>query len=84
MARKESVERANSIAGGFVTAKKNVVIQYGGTERTTDGIMQRVKRDLDGKGIMDAEIEEVDVYIKPDEQAVYYVVNKQIEGSVSF
>ena len=30
MARKSSVERANEIIGGFATAQKNVVIQFGG------------------------------------------------------
>ena len=84
MARKCSVERAEQIAGGFATAKKNVTIQFRGRERLEENLLNLVRKDALSKGIKDEEIELVDVYIKPEEQLVYYVINKDISGSIAF
>lgn len=84
MARKCSVERAEMKAGGFVTAKKNITIQYQGRERNEENLLALIKKDALQKGISDDEIEVVDIYIKPEEQMVFYVVNKKIEGSIAF
>ena len=84
MARKCSVQRAQEIAGGFATAKKNIVIQYQGRERVEDNLLALIKRDALNQGVKDEEIEVVDIYIKPEEQKVFYVVNKEIEGSIAF
>lgn len=84
MALKKSVERANKIAGGFATSKKNVVIQYQGRERSEENLLDMIQSDIESKGILDSEIENLDVYIKPEEGQVFYVVNKEIEGSIGF
>lgn len=84
MARKSSVERAQEVVGGFATAKKNIVIQFKGRERSQENILQQVRREAVAKGVADEEIEHVDIYIKPEEQAVYYVINGQIEGKIGF
>jgi hypothetical protein len=36
------------------------------------------------KGIDDADFCSVDVYIKPEEQKVFYVINKDVNGSIDF
>ena len=84
MARKSSVERAQEVVGGFATAKKNIVIQFQGRERSQENILQQVRREAVAKGVADEEIEYVDIYIKPEEQAVYYVINGLIEGKIGF
>ncbi|MDD6194355.1 MAG: DUF6465 family protein [Lachnospiraceae bacterium] len=84
MARKSSVERASEIVGGFATAKKNITIQFQGRERSQENILQQVRREALARGIADEEIEHVDIYIKPEEQAVYYVINRQMEGKIAF
>lgn len=84
MARKSSVERAQEIVGGFATAKKNITIQFQGRERSQENILQQIRREALAQGIADEEIEHVDIYIKPEEQAVYYVINRQIEGKIAF
>lgn len=84
MARKDSVERAQAKAGGFATAKKNITIQFNGRERSTDNLLAMVRKDAISKGITDEEIELVDLYVKPEEQTCYYVVNKELNGSISF
>lgn len=84
MARKDSAQRAMEKAGGFASARKNVTIQYQGMERTESGILNLVRKDALSQGIADDEIEEVDIYIKPEEGMVFYVINKQIDGSITF
>lgn len=84
MARKCSAERAEMMTGGFATAKKNIVIQYQGRDRMQENLLNLIKADALKKGVKDYEIEVVDVYIKPEEHAVFYVINKQVEGSIAF
>lgn len=84
MALKSSVERAQKMAGGFATAKKNVVIQYEGRERLEQNLVDQVRRDILRQGVKDEEIEEVNIYIKPEESSVFYVVNKEIQGQIPF
>ena len=84
MARKCSVERAKMQAGGFATAKKNIVIQYQGRERSEQNLLDLIKRDMQEKGVKDEDVQQVDVYVKPEEQTVFYVVNKKIEGRIGF
>ena len=84
MARKDSMERAMEKVGGFATAKKNVVIQYQGRERNEEHILQQIKKDILAKDVKDDEIEVLDIYVKPEENAIFYVVNKNIDGSIAF
>lgn len=84
MARRCSVERANQKIGGFASAKKNVVIQYQGRERSEKNLLDLIYQDMLNQGINEGEIENIDIYVKPEEQAVFYVVNKKIEGQIAF
>lgn len=84
MARKSSVERAEQLVGGFASAKKNVTIQYQGRERMESNILSLIQRDAKGQGIPDEEIEIVDVYIKPEEQSIFYVINNKYNGKIPF
>ena len=65
MARRDSMDRAMEKAGGFATAKKNIVIQYQGRERDEEHLLQLVKKDICEKGISEQDIHVVDLYIKP-------------------
>lgn len=84
MARKDSVERANERVGGFATAKKNVTIQFQGRERSEENLLALIRRDALNQGLKDEEIEVVDVYVKPEEHAVFYVINKEFDGKIEF
>jgi len=84
MARKDSMERAAQKAGGFASAKKNMVIQYQGRERDADNLMNLVRADALSKGVKEDEVEIVDLYVKPEENAVFYVINKQFDGKITF
>lgn len=84
MARKCSVERADKIAGGFARARKNIVIQYQGRERTEQHLLDMIRQDALDQGVLEDDIQEIDVYIKPEEHSVFYVINKETEGKIEF
>ncbi|MBO5488748.1 MAG: hypothetical protein J5972_02455 [Eubacterium sp.] len=84
MALKSSVERAEKKAGGFASAKKNVVIQYQGRERQEQHLLDLIKDEVLSQGMKDDEINRVDVYVKPEEGKVFYVVNQEINGEIAF
>lgn len=84
MARKVSVDRANEKVGGFATAKKNISIQFRGQDITQAALLEAVRKNLADRGIADADIDKVDLYIKPEEHTAYYVINDEINGQVGF
>lgn len=84
MARRCSVERANRQIGGFASAKKNLVIQYQGRERSEKHLLDLIYQDIMEQGVKEEEIENIDIYVKPEEQAVFYVINRKIEGQIAF
>ncbi|WP_408070871.1 DUF6465 family protein [Butyrivibrio sp. JL13D10] len=84
MARKSSVKRALEATGSFASAQKNIVVQFQNKDRNTDDLLKQIKEDALSKGVSEADFEKVDVYIKPEEQKVFYVVNEKINGSIDF
>lgn len=85
MARKCSAMRAEEKLGGFATAKKHITVQYNERERSVDNLLSLIRRDvIENHGISDEDITEVNVYIKPEEEKVFYVVNKEINGEIAF
>lgn len=60
---------------------KSAVIQYQGLEFSTEDCMKKAeaafKKDYKGKTL-----EEINIYIKPEERRIYYVANKDCVGSV--
>ncbi len=69
------------------TAKKTAVtaqinVQFGGKSYSTEDLMKIVKDvwkyDLKQKA---ADLKEVELYVKPEENMAYYVINKEITGS---
>ena len=59
MARKSSVERANQMTGGFATARKNIIIQFGNKDRNTEDILKQIKEDVLSRGLSDSDFENV-------------------------
>lgn len=55
-----------------------LTVQYMGKEMTQQAMVEAVKAQVQG------EIKTLDLYAKPEEAAVYYVVNGDITGMVEF
>ena len=83
--KKESSTKTTASRKGKVVntsaVKATVVLQYSDRSVSYDELTERVKqiwtKDL-GRKIVD--IDTVDLYIKPEENKVYYVINKDING----
>lgn len=60
--------------------KETVVLQFAGKEINVDAIVESAKADFkaNNKGC----VRKLDVYVKPEDNAAYYVVNGKTEGKV--
>jgi hypothetical protein len=84
MARQSSVKRAIEATGSFATAQKNIVVQFQNKDRKTDELLQLIRQDVLSKGFSEADFAKIDVYIKPEEHKVFYVINDEVNGSIDF
>ena len=67
-----------------IMAKINqqLILQFNGREFDLGAVEANVKKNWKDSGKKLSEIVDLDIYVKPEEAAVYYVVNKEIEGKV--
>ena len=56
--------------------KTNIELQYGNTAITEEELVSRAKKAYGGK-----DIKSLNIYVKPEEEKAYYVVNEDISGS---
>ena len=61
---------------------QQMVLQFNGKEFDLGAVETNVKKDWKDSGKKLSEIVDLDIYVKPEEARVYYVVNKEVEGSV--
>ena len=70
------------------TAKKevkvNAYVEYFGKQVEEKEIIARVKKAWTSSGHKVGDIKTMDLYIKPEEAAVYYVINETETGAVAF
>lgn len=57
-------------------------LQFCGREFDLGAVEANVKKNWKEAGHKLTEIADLDIYVKPEEAMVYYVVNKEIEGKV--
>ena len=87
-AEKEVKEVAEKKPAAKRTTKKAVkttfVVQAAGKEVSMEEAVERVKEAWTAAGNDAADLKEIAVYVKPEEQAIYYVVNGDVTGKVEF
>ena len=70
------------------TAKKDMkvktVIEYNGKQGDEKDVIASVKKVWTKKGNKIGDIKTMELYIKPEEAAVYYVINGTESGAVAF
>ncbi|WP_124098079.1 DUF6465 family protein [Ruminococcus sp. Marseille-P6503] len=79
--KKAPAKRAASKASGKAAEKKETVyIQFAGKEIDMDSVVESAKADFraNNKGY----VRKLEVYVKPEDSAAYYVVNGKISGKV--
>lgn len=83
-ATKKAKEAVEELMDMFDKTEIHTVIQANGMDINYDDVVKKVKdnyRELnDGK---DVKVESLNLYIKPEDNAVYYVVNKEHTGKIN-
>lgn len=84
---KKTAKKAAAKASVAVDALKeemdtNVLIQYDGQEVAAKEVVARVKEAYVNEGHKLSAIKTLSVYIKPEENAAYYVINKSSAGRI--
>ena len=64
--------------------KTTLVVQAAGKEVSMEDAVARVKEAWVATGNKEADMKEIAVYVKPEEKAIYYVVNGDVPGKVEF
>lgn len=68
-----------SVAG---KEEEKIVLQFSGREISTNEIKDQIKAVWVEQGHRVASIKKLEVYIKPEEYAVYYVINEKNSGKI--
>ena len=63
--------------------KINTIIQYENLEVDEKTIINQIKQLWANEGKKLKDIQDIQMYIKPTEHAVYYVINSDITGSIA-
>ena len=64
--------------------KTTFVVQAADKEVTMEEAIERVKEAWVAAGNEEKELKEIAVYVKPEDKAIYYVVNGDVTGKVEF
>lgn len=87
-AEKEVKEVAEKKPAAKRTTKKAVkttfVVQAANKEVSMEEAIERVKEAWVATGNKETDLKEIAVYVKPEEGAIYYVVNGDVTGRVDF
>ena len=67
-----------------MATKKTLFVQYNGKQVEEKDIVASVKKAWTDAGNKVGEIKTMEVYVKPEEDAVYYVINETETGKVEF
>ena len=62
--------------------KQQFLLQYNGQEFDLGAVEASVKQDWKDKGNKVTAIETLDIYVKPEDAKVYYVVNGEFESAI--
>ena len=62
--------------------KTNIILQINGNEVVMADVEKRVKNQYVSEGNKLSSIESFTIYVKPEENSAYYVINEDITGRV--
>lgn len=62
--------------------KSKMVLQYEGSDMLVNELERRVKAEWRAEGYKSKDIKELEMYIKPEDGQVYFVINEIFTGSI--
>lgn len=63
--------------------KSNVYVEYQGQQKLMKDVLAAIKKEWTAAGNKIKDIDTLDMYVKPEENTVYYVINNDEETSGS-
>ncbi len=73
-----------SLQAARANYKEDIFVQYNDHEIRTTDIAEKAKLDYINRGNKASDIKEIQIYIKPSDNAAYYVVNHSETGRIEF
>lgn len=70
--------------GGVKMAKTSLFVEYQGKQVDDKAIITAVKKAWAADGHKAGDIKTLELYIKPEDDSVYYVINETESGKVAF
>lgn len=80
---KEEAKKATPVKAAKAEIKTALYVQFAGNEATEADIIDKVKAAYVAEGHKESAIKEINLYVKPEEYAVYYVINDKAIGKVN-
>lgn len=81
-AKKAPAKKATPVKAAKAEIKTALYVQFAGNEATEADIIDKVKAAYVAEGHKESAIKEINLYVKPEEYAVYYVINDKAIGKV--
>lgn len=82
-AKKAPAQKATPVKAAKAEIKTALYVQFAGNEVTEADIIDKVKAAYVAEGHKESAIKEINLYVKPEEYAVYYVINDKAIGKVN-
>ena len=82
--KKTEEKKVVNKAAPIMEMKSSVVVEYKGKQVEEKDMIARVKKAWTSSGKKIGDIKTMELYIKPEESAVYYVINGTETGAVAF
>ncbi len=82
-AKKAPAKKATPVKAAKAEIKTSLYVQFAGNEVTEADIIDKVKAAYVAEGHKESAIKEINLYVKPEEYAVYYVINDKAIGKVN-
>lgn len=82
-AKKAPAKKATPAKAAKAEIKTALYVQFAGNEATEADIIDKVKAAYVAEGHKESAIKEINIYVKPEEYAVYYVINDKAIGKVN-
>lgn len=82
-AKKAPAKKATPVKATKAEIKTALYVQFAGNEVTEADIIDKVKAAYVAEGHKESAIKEINLYVKPEEYAVYYVINDKAIGKVN-
>lgn len=81
--KKAPAKKATPVKAAKTEIKTALYVQFAGNEATEADIINKVKAAYVAEGHKESAIKEINLYVKPEEYAVYYVINDKASGKVN-